>query len=50
MIDACETVFNATKLMVEHNIGSIIVTQDGKVRGIFTERDYLRKIVHNGKT
>jgi CBS domain-containing protein len=30
------------KLLVEHNIGSVVVTQDKVVEGILTERDVLR--------
>lgn len=44
------TVFEAIGRMVEHNIGSILVTEDGMLRGIFTERDYLRRIALQGRT
>jgi len=36
------TVQDAMRLLVEHNIGSVVVTEDRKVRGILTERDILR--------
>jgi CBS domain-containing protein len=49
-IEASATVFDAIKKIVEHNVGSILVTQDGEVIGIMTERDYLRKIAIFGRT
>lgn len=38
-------VFEALKIMVANNVGSILIIDGGKVVGIFTERDYLRKKV-----
>jgi CBS domain-containing protein len=32
----------AMALLVKHNIGSVVVAQDGVVKGILTERDVLR--------
>jgi CBS domain-containing protein len=49
-IDASATVFDAIKKIVEANVGSILVTDGGKVVGIMTERDYLRKIAIHGRT
>ena len=42
--------FEATKRMVEEDVGSLVVTRKGKVVGIVTERDYLRKVVHQGRS
>ena len=39
---------DAAKLMVENNIGSIIVTENNKPVGIVTERDFLKKITAKG--
>jgi CBS domain-containing protein len=39
-----EIVFNALKIMAEKNIGALLVMQNKKVVGIFSERDYARKI------
>ena len=33
---------DAMALLVKHNIGSVVVAQDGVVKGILTERDVLR--------
>jgi CBS domain-containing protein len=44
------TVYDAIKLMAEKNIGSLLVMSGGKLVGIFTERDYTRKIALQGKT
>lgn len=44
------TVFDAIKLMAEKNIGSLLVMADGKLVGLFTERDYARKIALHGKS
>jgi len=44
------TVFEAVKLLAEHNIGALpVLGREGMV-GIFTERDYTRKIVLVGKS
>jgi len=36
------SVQDAMRLLVEHNIGSVVVTDDRKILGILTERDILR--------
>ncbi|MBT8477867.1 MAG: CBS domain-containing protein [Gemmatimonadetes bacterium] len=36
------TVHEAMRVLVEHNIGAVIVTKDGSTVGILTERDVLR--------
>jgi CBS domain-containing protein len=40
-----ETVMAAANLMNERGIGGLVVTEDGRVSGIFTERDVLRRVV-----
>jgi CBS domain-containing protein len=40
-----DSVYNAVKLMAEHQIGAVVVTDGDKIAGIITERDYARKIV-----
>jgi len=44
------TVFDAIKLMADKNIGSLLVMANGKLIGLFTERDYTRKIALQGKS
>ena len=44
------TVFEAIKLMAEKNIGALPVMSGGRLHGIFTERDYTRKVALQGKT
>jgi CBS domain-containing protein len=44
------TVFEAIKLMADKNIGALLVLSGGKLVGVFTERDYTRKIALQGKT
>lgn len=44
------SVFDAIARMVDFNVGSIVIVDDGDVAGIFTERDYLRRIVLKGRT
>jgi len=43
------TVFDAIQLMAEKNIGALLVTQEGKLVGIFSERDYTRKVALKGR-
>ncbi|MFN3565233.1 MAG: CBS domain-containing protein [Burkholderiaceae bacterium] len=44
------TVFDALKLMAEKEIGALLVTDGDKVVGIFTERDYARKVALMART
>ncbi len=49
-VDEGATVFQAIELMDAHRIGCVVVVGDGSVVGIFTERDYLRRIALQGRT
>ena len=43
------TVYHALELMVEKNVSALLVMENDKLAGIFTERDYARKVVLKGK-
>ncbi|MBL0744254.1 CBS domain-containing protein [Chryseolinea lacunae] len=43
------TVYHGLELMVEQNVGGLLICENGKLVGIFTERDYARKLVLKGK-
>lgn len=45
-----DTVLDAVHRMVGHNVGSLLVMEGEDIRGIITERDYLRRIVLEGRT
>jgi CBS domain-containing protein len=44
-IDAEISVLEAARQMIDANVGSMLVTVDGEITGIVTERDYLRRVV-----
>ena len=44
------TVRQALDLMAERNIGSVLVMMEESLLGIFTERDYARKIALQGRS
>ncbi|MDK2124088.1 CBS domain-containing protein [Parachitinimonas caeni] len=44
------TVYQALQLMAEKDIGAVLVMDGDKLLGIFSERDYARKVVLQGKT
>jgi CBS domain-containing protein len=44
------TVYEALEIMADHNIGALVVTEGDKVLGMFTERDYARKVILKGRT
>ena len=43
------TVYEAVLAMVEANVGALLVTEGDEISGIFTERDYLRRIAVEGR-
>jgi len=49
-VDAESSVFEAVQLMVQKNVGSLLVTERGDITGIVTERDYLRRVTLEGRT
>jgi len=44
------SVLEALKVMTEKNISAVLVMEDQRLHGIFTERDYARKIILQGKS
>ncbi len=44
------SVFEMVAQMVEANVGSLLVTVGGRIEGIVTERDYLRRVTLEGRT
>lgn len=45
-----EFVLDALKLMAEKNVGAVLVLEEDQLVGIFTERDYARKVALQGKS
>ena len=50
VITPTDTVYRALQLMAENNVGSVMVSDGGRMVGIFTERDYCRKIILMGRS
>ena len=44
------TVYEAIEQMCERNIGGLLIVEHEKLVGIFTERDYARKLILKGKS
>ncbi len=44
------TVFAALELLAEKNIGAVPVVENGRLVGIFSERDYARKVILHGRS
>lgn len=49
-VEHSTTVFHAIKIMADKNIGALLVMHSGKPIGIFSERDYARKVALAGKS
>ena len=44
------SVFEALELMFDRNIGALLVVESDRLFGVFTERDYARKVILQGKS
>jgi CBS domain-containing protein len=49
-VEPTVTVYRAIELMCEKNIGGLVIVDNEKLVGIFTERDYARKLILKGKS
>ncbi len=49
-IGPAESVYRALEILAEHDIGALAVVDEGRLIGIFSERDYARKVVLHGLT
>jgi len=45
-----DSVFSALELLARHDIGAVLAMRNGRLAGIFSERDYARKIILLGKS
>jgi len=50
VVSPADTVFHALGVMAQHEVGALLVLDGEALVGIFSERDYARKVVLQGKT
>jgi CBS domain-containing protein len=44
-----DSVFQALEMMADKNVSGLLIVKDEKLVGIFTERDYARKLILKGR-
>jgi len=44
-----DSVFDALRILADHDVGALMVMDQGKLVGVFSERDYTRKIALAGR-
>ena len=45
-----ETVFNALRMMAKLDVGALVVMENDAIVGMFSERDYARKVILKGRS
>ena len=48
-ISPAATVYDALALMAQHDVGALVVLDGDRLAGMFSERDYARKVILHGK-
>lgn len=48
-VSSDSTVYDALRVMADKNIGALLVVEGDKLAGVFSERDYARKVILHGK-
>jgi CBS domain-containing protein len=49
-ISSRETAYKALELMASKDVGALLVIDEGRLVGVFSERDYARKVILKGKS
>lgn len=49
-VSPTDTVYRALQLMAEYDVGAVVICEGDEIVGIFTERDYCRKIILMGRS